>query len=62
MNEELRKTRELRCPFLHCKSKKVACVGYVDSRTGFEQSVKEFNKQLFQCQECERKFLYVGKL
>jgi hypothetical protein len=62
MNEELRRTRELRCPFLDCKSKKVACVGYDNSLAWSDKAAQGFDKRLFQCQECERKFMYTGKL
>jgi hypothetical protein len=59
MNEPLRTTRELRCPFLDCKSKQIASVGYDNSHA---DSNRRFDEHLFQCQECERKFLFIGKL
>ena len=59
MNEPLRTTRELRCPFLDCKSKQVASIGYGNSSSS---SDRRFDEHLFQCQECERKFLFVGDL
>ena len=62
MTEELRRTRELRCPFLDCRSKKVACVGYDNSPASSDKAAQDFDKRLFQCQECERKFLYIGEL
>jgi transposase-like protein len=59
MNEVLRRAIELKCPFLDCKSKQVASVGYGNSHGG---SNKRFEEQLFQCQDCERKFLFIGDL
>ncbi|MGD8775743.1 MAG: hypothetical protein PVF76_11150 [Syntrophobacterales bacterium] len=59
MGDKLRKTREIRCPFLDCKSKQVASVGY---RTSHSSRNRHFDEQLFQCQECERKFLFIGDL
>jgi hypothetical protein len=61
-NEPLRTTSELRCPFLDCKSKKVASVGYGKHATSSGKSAEDFNKRLFQCQECEREFIYIGHL
>lgn len=62
MNEMRRRTSELRCPFLDCKSKQIASVGYVESRIPTDQSLKDCNEHLFQCQKCQRKFLYIGDL
>jgi hypothetical protein len=59
MHEELRRTRELRCPFLDCKSKQVANIGYGNTQGS---SNKRFDEHLFQCQDCERKFLFIGDL
>jgi len=60
MNDKgLRTTKELRCPYLDCKSKQVACVGYNHSCEG---SDRRFDEHLFQCQKCERQFLYNGEL
>jgi len=61
-DEPMRTTSELRCPFLDCKSKKVANVGYGRSVTSSTKPGQEFDERLFQCQECERKFLYIGDL
>jgi hypothetical protein len=58
-DEPIRTTQELRCPFLDCRSEKVANVGY-DELSG--RSGQSFDERLFQCQECERKFLYLGDL
>jgi hypothetical protein len=59
MNEVLRRTRELRCPFLDCKSKQVASLGYGNSQFS---SNRRFDEHLFQCQDCQRKFLFIGDL
>lgn len=59
MHEELRRTRELRCLFLDCKSKQVANIGYGNTHGS---SNKHFDEHLFQCQDCERKFLFIGDL
>jgi hypothetical protein len=59
-DEPLRTTSELRCPFLGCRSEKVASVGYDTRATS--SGKQRFNERLFQCQECERKFLYLGDL
>jgi hypothetical protein len=61
-DEPMRTTAELRCPFLDCKSEKVASVGYGKHDTSSGKSAHDFNERLFQCQECERKFVYIGDL
>jgi hypothetical protein len=61
-DEPMRTTSELRCPFLDCRSKKVASVGYDKSGDLSIKSGQSFDERLFQCQECERKFLYIGDL
>ncbi|MCG6982908.1 MAG: hypothetical protein LJE88_16015 [Deltaproteobacteria bacterium] len=47
---------------MDCRSKKVAIVGYGKQAASPGNSVQDFNERLFQCQECERKFLYIGDL
>lgn len=59
-DEPMRTTSELRCPFLDCRSKKVASVGYGKHAVSWGKSDKDFDERLFQCQECVRKFLYIG--
>jgi hypothetical protein len=61
-DEPMRTTSELRCPFLDCRSKKVATVGYDPSATSAGKTEERFDERLFQCQKCERKFLYLGDL
>ena len=61
-DEPMRTTSELWCPFLDCRSKKVASAGYGKQATSPGKSVQDFNERQFQCQECERKFLYSGDL
>jgi hypothetical protein len=61
-DERLRRTSELRCPFLDCRSEKVACIGYDNTPASSAKAAQGFDKRLFQCQESERKFLYTGKL
>jgi hypothetical protein len=61
-DEPMRTSSELRCPFLDCRSKKVASVGYGERATSSGKSAQDFNERLFQCQECERKFIYIGDL
>jgi hypothetical protein len=61
-DEQMRTASELRCPFLDCKSKKVANVRYDSPATSPSKPGQHFNERLFQCQECERKFLYTGDL
>jgi hypothetical protein len=59
-DEPMRTTPELRCPFLDCRSRKVASVGYDTPPSS--SGKQRFNERLFQCQKCERKFLYLGDL
>ena len=61
-DEPMRTTSELKCPFLDCKSKKIANVGYGKHVISSGKPQQDFNERLFQCQECERKFLFIGDL
>lgn len=61
-DKPMRTTSELRCPFLDCGSKKVASLGYGKHPILSGKSAKDFDERLFQCQECGRKFLYIGDL
>lgn len=60
--EPMRTTSELRCPFLDCRSEKVASLGYDRPPTSYGRSGKRFDERLFQCQECEKNFFYIGEL
>jgi hypothetical protein len=44
---------------LDCKSRQVASIGYGNSHGS---SNKRFEEHLFQCQDCKRKFLFIGDL
>jgi hypothetical protein len=58
----MRTTAELRCPFLDCRSKKVAAVVYDSPATSAGKIGEGFDERLFQCQKCKRRFLYLGDL
>jgi hypothetical protein len=61
-HEKMRRTAQLRCPFLDCKSKQFAWIRYDNSSVPQNKSLSDHDENLFQCQECGRKFLYTGKL
>ena len=61
-DQPMRTTSELRCPFLDCRSEEIASVGYENSATSSNKWGERFDERIFQCQKCERKFLYLGDL